>query len=253
MEIAEAVIGALQGELSSTAVNAPMVPSEVLSALSPYVSLAENLGRLAVQLVSSSGGGVGDVKVLYRAGGSANEDLDTRVLRAMVTKGLVEPVSSARVNLVNSDFIARQRGLKIREERAPSEGEGEGLLESIEIQLFSVASKFASALGSEGEIKLSGRVKGGVPHLSLVGTFSTDIVLDGSIILCRQVDQPGMIGRVGSLLGSHNVNISFMSVARSGPREHAVMAIGVDEKPPKEVLGEIEALSAVEELVFLEL
>ncbi len=135
VEIAEAVVGALKGELASTAVNAPMVPSEVLSALAPYVSLAENLGRLAVQLVSGTGG-VGEVKVTYRTGSVGGEDLDTRVLRAMVTKGLVEPISSAFVNLVNADFVARQRGLRISEERIPGEGEGESLLESIQLQVF---------------------------------------------------------------------------------------------------------------------
>ena len=77
--------------------------------------------------------------------------------------------------------------------------------------------------------------------------------LEGSVILCRQVDQPGMIGTVGNILGEENVNISFMSVGRVAPRKHAIMAIGVDDEPSKGVLHKIEQLNAVEELVFLKL
>ena len=99
VEIAEAVVGALNGELSATAVNAPMVSPEALSQLAPYVTLTEKLGRIAVQLVSSSGHqGIKDVKATYTSGRS--DDLDTRLLRAMIVKGLVEPVSDTIVNIV---------------------------------------------------------------------------------------------------------------------------------------------------------
>eukprot|EP00271_Cylindrocystis_brebissonii_P011823 TRINITY_DN29790_c0_g1_i1.p1 TRINITY_DN29790_c0_g1~~TRINITY_DN29790_c0_g1_i1.p1 ORF type:complete len:632 (+),score=98.44 TRINITY_DN29790_c0_g1_i1:122-2017(+) len=252
IEIAEAVVGALQGELAATAVNAPMVPAQVLVELAPYVSLAERLGRMAVQLVSG-GSGVKDVKVTYRSARSG-DDLDTRLLRAMITKGIIEPVSSAFINLVNADYVARQRGLRISEERQPSDSADELVpLESIQVQITRVESKFASSLGDGGDITLAGRVKDGVPYLSKIGSFSTDVSLEGSVILCRQVDQPGMIGRVGSILGNGNVNISFMSVGRTGPRKQAVMAIGVDERPSKEVLQEMGQIDAIDEWVFLDL
>jgi len=78
-----------------------------------------------------------------------------------------------------------------------------------------------------------------------------DVSLEGSLILCRQVDQPGMIGSVGSVLGEENVNVSFMSVGRIAPRKHAVMAIGVDEEPSKGTLTKIGEIQAIEEFVFL--
>jgi D-3-phosphoglycerate dehydrogenase len=250
VEIAEAVAGALAGELSATAVNAPMVPAEVITELAPYVSLAERLGRLAVQLVSG-GAGVKQVKVVYRSA-RADDDLDTRLLRAMITKGLIEPVSSAFINLVNADYVAKQRGLKISEERQPTDGAIEVPLQSISVMISGVESKFASS-ESNGAITLEGKVKDGVPYLSRVGSFSVDVSLEGSIILYRQVDQPGMIGKVGSILGEENVNISFMSVGRKSPREHAVMAIGVDEEPSRATLQKLGDIPAVEEFVFLKL
>ncbi|CAH9079834.1 unnamed protein product [Cuscuta epithymum] len=251
IEIAEAVVGALKGELAATAVNAPMVPAEVLAELKPFVILAEKLGRLAVQLVTG-GSGVKSVKVTYGSA-RAPDDLDTRVLRAMITKGLIEPISSVFVNLVNADFTAKQRGIRISEERVVLDGSPESPLEFIQVQIANVESKFASAISESGEIKVEGRVKDGVPHLTKAGSFEVDVSLEGSIILCRQVDQPGMIGKVGSILGQENVNVSFMSVGRIAPRKHAVMAIGVDEQPSKESLKRIGEISAVEEFVFLKL
>eukprot|EP00268_Persea_americana_P028746 TRINITY_DN2787_c0_g1_i2.p1 TRINITY_DN2787_c0_g1~~TRINITY_DN2787_c0_g1_i2.p1 ORF type:complete len:594 (-),score=131.10 TRINITY_DN2787_c0_g1_i2:422-2203(-) len=251
IEIVEAVIGGLKGELSSTAVNAPMVPAEVLSELAPFVVLSEMLGRLAVQLVAG-GSGVKTVKVTY-ASARAPDDLDTRLLRAMITKGLIEPISSMFVNLVNADVAAKQRGLHITEERIILGGSPESPLEFIQVQIANVESKFPSAMSETGEIKVEGRVKDGLPHLTKVGSFEVDVSLEGSLILCRQVDQPGMIGRVGSVLGEENVNVNFMSVGRTAPRQQAIMAIGVDEEPNKETLKNIGEVPAIEEFVFLKL
>ncbi|GJN26214.1 hypothetical protein PR202_gb14127 [Eleusine coracana subsp. coracana] len=251
IEIAEAVIGALKGELAASAVNAPMVPAEVLSELAPFVVLAEKLGRLAVQLVAG-GGGIKSVKVTY-ASARAPDDLDTRLLRAMITKGLIEPISSVFVNLVNADFTAKQRGVRITEERILLDGSPETPIDYIQVQIANVESKFPSAVSESGEITVEGRVKDGIPHLTKVGAFQVDVSLEGSLILCRQVDQPGMIGSVGSVLGEENVNVSFMSVGRIAPRKHAVMAIGVDEEPCKSTLTKIGEIPAIEEFVFLKL
>lgn len=226
----------------------------MLTELQPYVSLADRLGRIAVQLVSG-GAGVKDVRVTYRTGRSA-DDLDTRLLRAMITKGLIEPVSSAFINLVNADYTAKQRGLRISEVKESTdggEGESGAPLESIQIDISNVESKFASATGQPGHITVVGAVKGGVAYLTKIGSFNMDIALEGSVVLCRQQDQPGMIGSVGTIFGKSNINVSFMSVGRTGPRQQAVMAIGVDDEPAKEVLNEIASLSAISELAYIKL
>ena len=193
------------------------------------------------------------MKLVYSSA-RANDDLDTRLLRAMVIKGLIEPISSAHINLVNADYIAKQRGLKIVEERQLSEGSLEVPLDTIEVRIAHVESKFAGALSEDnGEITVEGKVKDKTPYLSKVGNFGVDISLEGSVILSRQDDQPGMIGKVGSILGGENVNISFMTVGRTGRRKKAVVAIGVDEEPNQQVLHKIQSLPAVEELVYLKL
>ncbi|RDX58265.1 D-3-phosphoglycerate dehydrogenase 2, chloroplastic, partial [Mucuna pruriens] len=251
IEIAEAVLGALKGELSATAVNAPMVAPEVLSELTPYVLLAEKLGKLAVQLVSG-GRGIKSVKVVYRSA-RGTDDLDTRLLRAMVIKGIIEPISNTIVNLVNADFVAKRKGLRISEEKIVVDSSPELPIDSIQVQISNVESKFESAVSESGQIRIEGKVKFGEPHLTCVGSFDVDVSLEGNLILCRQVDQPGMIGRVGNILGEQNVNVSFMSVGRTLRRKKAIMAIGVDEEPNKEALDNIGVVPAIEEFVFLKL
>ncbi|XP_058192305.1 D-3-phosphoglycerate dehydrogenase 3, chloroplastic-like [Rhododendron vialii] len=251
VEIAEAVVGALRGELSATAVNAPMVPAEVLSQLAPYVLLAEKLGRLAVQLVAG-GDGIKAVKVVYRSARDP-DDLDTRLLRAMIIKGIIEPISDSFVNLVNADFTAKQKGLRISEERVVVDSSPENPIDSIQVLISNTESKFASAESEHGNVSIEGRVKYGIPHLTRVGSFSVDVSLEGNLILCCQVDQPGMIGRVGNILGEQNYNVSFMSVGRTVKRTKAIMAIGVDEEPDKNTLKKIGEVPAIEEFVFLKL
>ena len=227
------------------------INTQVLSELAPFIVLAEKLSRLAVQLVAG-GSGVKSVKVTY-VSSRGPDDLDTRILRAMITKGLIEPISSVFVNLVNADFNAKQRGLRITEERVVMDGSMENPLEFIQVQIANVESKFASAISESGEIKVEGRVKNGIPHLTKIGSFGVDVSLEGSLILLRQLDQPGIIGKVGSILGEENVNVSFMNVGRTAPRKQAVMTIGVDEEPSKEALTRIGNLPAIEEFVFLKL
>lgn len=251
IEIAEAVIGALKGELSATAVNAPMVAPEVLSELAPYVQLAEKLGRLAVQLVKG-GSGIKAVKIVYKSA-RGPDDLDTRLLRAMITKGIIEPISNMYINLVNADFTAKQKGLRISEERVSIDSSPENPIDSIKVLISNVESKFESAISEKGDISIEGRVKDRIPHLTCIGSFGVDASLEGNIILCKQVDQPGMIGTVGNILGEHNVNVSFMSVGRTSRRQKAIMAIGVDEEPETEVLKKIGEVPAIEEFVFVKL
>lgn len=213
--------------------------------------LAEKLGRLAVQLVAG-GSGIKSVKVVYKTARDP-DDLDTRLLRAMVTKGIIEPISSSFINLVNADFTAKQKGLRISEERVSIDSSPENPVESIQVQISNVDSKFASAVSENEYISIEGKVKDGIPRLTCVGSFSVDVSLEGNLILCRQVDQPGMIGRVGNILGECNVNVSFMSVGRTVKRTRAIMAIGVDEEPDKDTLKKIGEVPAIEEFVFLKL
>lgn len=245
VEIAEAVVGALNGELASTAVNAPMVPAEVLAELQPFVTLASGLGKSVVQLVSS---GISQVEITYST--PRGDDLDTRLLRAMVIKGILETTTASAINLVNADLKAKTYGLVIAEKTVPSVGTT--VLTNMRISIQGESKNFPGCKDGN-EIVIEGTVKGKMPYITKIGRQDVEIGLSGPVILCRQRDQPGMIGAVGTLLAKENINISFMTVGREAPRGEAIMAIGTDELPAPEILKKIEGIQGISETAFLNL
>lgn len=102
----------------ATAVNAPMVPPEIQKELTPFIKLAEGLGKAAVQLVADSG--FTDISLCYSS--PRGDDLDTRLLRSNVIKGILEQCCESKVNMVNADLLAENRGLRISEITVKSEG-----------------------------------------------------------------------------------------------------------------------------------
>ena len=219
-----------------------MVAPEVLKELQPFVSLAEGLGRAAVQLVEDSG--FTDITITYtrwvvqcwhsvpngqdrplppthvpplppaspRRGdlravrladtppppsplpppSPRGDLLDSRLLRATVIKGILEQISTSKVNIVNADLLAKKRGLRITETVVPSDGES--VLSSIELAVGARKSKFSPSLDAQGRISVAGTVKSGVPFLTKIGTTDVDLAIEvGGWWLCA--------GRVGGLCG----------------------------------------------------
>lgn len=138
-----------------------------------------------MQLVDG-GSGIQAVKVVYKSVRDP-DDLDTRLLRAMITKGMIEPISDSIVNLVNADYTAKQKGLRLSEERIVVNSSPESPIDSIQIKIPNVHSKFASAVCENGEVSIEGKVKDGIPRLTSVGCFDVDVSLEGNLILCRYI------------------------------------------------------------------
>eukprot|EP00878_Enallax_costatus_P000452 GHUV01000543.1.p1 GENE.GHUV01000543.1~~GHUV01000543.1.p1 ORF type:complete len:584 (+),score=238.81 GHUV01000543.1:209-1960(+) len=243
-EVAEAVIDALQGKLSSTAVNAPLVSAEVLKELAPFVTLAEGLGKAAVTLVADQG--FTDINVCYSS--PRGDDLDTRLLRAMIIKGILEQITTANVNIVNADLLAKNRGLRISEVTIRTEGSD--VLSSLSVALGTSKSTFSAAVDKTGRIYVEGSVKNGTPYLEKIGGFDVELAMQGSVLLCRQRDQPGIVGNVGMALAKGSINISFMTVCRTSRNEEAIMAIGIDDEPNAETLDDIRKVKGVQELAI---
>ncbi len=224
LEVAEAVLSVLRGDLVPTVVNAPMIPPETLAELAPYVDLAERLGRMAIQLVRDTGGPA-QARIVYK--GEPGQG-DTRLLRAAVIKGMLELISEQRINWVNADLAAEQRHLHVIEERRPADGPWNDTI--------------TVCLENGSTCEVEGAIVRHRPHVVRIGDFWIDLELNGHILLCQNRDRPGMIGQVGTILGREGVNISFMQVGRDRPRGNALMAIGLDEPPPERVVAEIAAL-----------
>jgi D-3-phosphoglycerate dehydrogenase len=109
------------------------------------------------------------------------------------------------------------------------------VLSSLSVALGTGKSTFSAAVDKTGRIYVEGQVKNGTPYLTKVGGFDVELAMQGSVLLCRQRDQPGIVGNVGMALAKSNINISFMTVCRTSRNEEAIMAIGIDDEPTGQV------------------
>lgn len=219
VEIATAVRDALNGDMVATMINAPSMPPEVLKALKPRATLCQALGRLAYYLSGSRLHG--EVSVDYFIP-SASED--TRILRAGLIKGLMEPAMGLPVSIVNADTVAKNAKLKLTEvnhfSAPPSANE--------------VIVKVKDAPPVEG------RVISGKPHVTQIGRFRVDLKLEGIIMAYSQNDRPGQLGRVGTMFGAENVNISSMTLARDDNSSKALVLIGIDSRPSPDLVAKVD-------------
>lgn len=245
-DVAEQVVSVLRGGFPRAAVNAPLILPETLKVLAPYMQLLEHMGHLYTQLQP---GPLHKIE-LSCSGDIANYDL--RPLQAALIKGLLESISDAHVNMINAQLLATQWGLEIVERKSTTPSEFANLVtlrvENANGYAASFAGK-AAASSKERVDTISGTVMHGEARIVRVGRYWTEFIPAGYILFCHNPDQPGMIGRVGTILGKAGVNIRHMDVGPTvrSPRprnmQHssdvALMVISVDEAIPQWALNEI--------------
>ncbi|MDE3069705.1 MAG: phosphoglycerate dehydrogenase [Acidobacteriota bacterium] len=225
---AEQVIAALTGGVVSTAVNVPAVGAEDMEVLGPLLPLARKLGRLAMELAQAS-----SVERIEAAFLGRLAELDTRLLAISVICGALEGRTEESVNLVNAPAIAEERGIVVE---SKSVSEAEDFNELIRVGVHS---------GSE-LVEVAGTAIGPnrVAHLVEVHGQRFTVALEPYVTVFRYADLPGMIGRVGTIFGSHGVNISSAAVghAPNGRADSlAAMVVTTDAPVPDEVVAEIVA------------
>lgn len=245
-DVAEQIVSVLRGGFPRAAVNAPLILPETLKVLQPYMTLLEKMGRLYTQLQP---GPLSKIELSY-SGEIASYDL--RPLQAALIKGLLESVSEAHVNMINAQVLAKEWGLEIVEQKSTTPAE---FANQVTLRVPYTGSGYTSSLagkansGDEQIEALSGTVMHDEPRIVRVGRYWTEFAPEGYILFCRNPDQPGMIGRVGTVLGKAAVNIRYMDVGPSSrkprhlepPRnlDTALMVICVDDAIPEWALEEI--------------
>jgi len=221
VDVVEQILDVLDGRPARFAVNAPRPPAEEAGGMA-WLRLAERLGSLAAQLLDDR-----PAQLSLSYAGSVLE-LDPEPLRAAAVKGLLETFSEQRVNLVNALDLARARGLVIEERRETE------------------AARFAALLSvSVGTTKVAGTLTLGEPRIVFIDDFWVDVPVEGHLLLTKHQDKPGLVGRVGTLLGEHDVNISSMQVGRLHPRGEALMILTLDDPVPDEVRARIGAFADI--------
>ena len=216
---AEQVAAALGGQVPMHAINAPVPVGEGAEFVAQFSGLCEALGSLLYQLTDRPGD---TLKVEYRGEVAG---FDTRLLDVSAQKGLLAPMVHEPLNFVNTPILAKDRGLRLETSR---------LTESTDYTSL-VVLRLA---GEDGENVVSGTLSGPKmqPRLVEAMGFDFDVVPERNMLFIRNEDRPGMIGKVGSILGEHGINIGNMAVGRGEPGSRAAMAVTVDEPVPGDVL-----------------
>jgi D-3-phosphoglycerate dehydrogenase len=225
---AEQVVAALTGGVVSTAVNIPSVGAEDMEVLGPFLPLARRLGRLAMALAEGS-----SVERIEAAFMGRIADFDTRLLTLAVIGGALEGRTEEQVNLVNAPSMAHQRGIVVEEK---SVSEAQDFNELIRVTVVAGAEKVAVAGTGIGPSR--------VPHLVEVQGRRLTIELTPFVTVFRYADLPGMIGRVGTIFGTHGINISSAAVGHTPDGDEqrvAAMVVTTDVPVPSEVVDEIVA------------
>ncbi|MGC2696079.1 MAG: phosphoglycerate dehydrogenase, partial [Candidatus Angelobacter sp.] len=236
MQIASQVREYLKRGVIQNAVNMPSIDHQQYTLMHPYIALAEKLGAFLANIVPASGS-IQEISIRY-SGRIA--DWNTELIRNAAIQGVLNQRVAERANVVNAATIAQERGIHVHEgkEQTPAGG--------VSGDVIAVLLKTTTD---------EHRVRGGVLHgnsLRLLGVDAIDIEvpLGGNLIYMRNRDVPGVVGKVGTLLGRYKVNIGNFALGRSGETENAeaIAVVQVDSPAPEAVLQEIRQLPEIQEV-----
>jgi D-3-phosphoglycerate dehydrogenase len=226
--IAQEVIAALKGEMVPNAVNLPTLHTQELETVKTYLKLGETLGKMYYQLEKEA---VEKVEIMYRGEVAA---IETSVVTLAILKGLFEPVLKERVNYVNAHLTAKSRGVIVTESK---ESNVDNYLTLISVKVISKNKEFT----------ISGTVFGkGELRVVEINGYEFDVNPAPYMLVAENIDKPGVVGQMGTLLGVGKVNIATMQLGRKLTDQRAMMVLTVDSEVSKETL---EFLGGVEGII----
>ena len=210
VDVARQLVAFRDGALVEHAVNIPVADATTVEELRPFVALAEVLGRFCVQLDPEH---LARVRVTV-AGAIA--ETDPELLARAVLAGLLDPVMTSPVNLVNAHLVAEERGVAVEVVR---EAEASGYQSVLEVATETTG----------GRKTIAGTVFDGQPRVVRMRDLNIEFTPEGFVLVLSYEDRPGMVGRIGSILGRLNVNIASMHVGRRTKRGRAIVVLLLDE------------------------
>ncbi|WP_297889200.1 phosphoglycerate dehydrogenase [Sulfurihydrogenibium sp.] len=226
IKIAQYVIAALKGQFVEVAVNAPFTVTEGFENIKAYLELSEKLGSFLTQY---AGGHFTDINIEVR--GTIKEHIEPIV--AFFLKGYLSPVLDTPVNIINAPFIAKERGINIIKSTREA---GLNFKEFIKI----------TAKSGEKEVIVGGTAfYEKLPRIMLVDNYWIDIEPQGVILMFENKDVPGVIGKLGTILARHNINIAGFRLGRLEKGKIALGALQLDDKLNEAVLEEIHQIPEI--------
>lgn len=227
VSIAEQFVDYFEKGVARGAVNIPSVPPDALLQLQPYLGLAERMGLFQAQLIDE---GIEEVTVEYR--GEVTE-LSLVPLTVAVLKGLLTPILHNTVNAVNAPFIAKQRGIEVKEVKWSDAGDYTSLIR-LHVKAGAQMHQLAGTLYNKKDARIVE-----------TNAYGVEVVPEGYMLLIQNVDRPGVIGTVGRILGEHGINIARMQCSRAQKGSNALLILGLDAPPPLHVQDNIKRESDI--------
>ena len=224
--IAEQVANFLINGAIAGAVNVAAVSAEALESIGPYITLGEKLGSFQAQFFNQP---VSEVQIKY-SGEVAG--VDVRPITQAVLTGLLKQVS-ARVNQVNASLIAEERGLRVTESKEIGAQDFTSLVE-VKVRNESSENKVSGTLFGRGDLR--------IVH---IGSYRLEAMPEGHMLVMQNDDQPGVVGRVGTFLGDHNVNIAQLYLSRNRAGGTAMAVYQVDSALDTAILADLAQVSYV--------
>lgn len=235
IQIVQQVIDALHGEDFRNTVNMPIVDRAVFKELRPFLDMAERLGSLQAQLAE---GVITRVEVAIEG-----EVIDDHIkpITVAILKGILEPVPTGAVNYVNAPHVAMERGIRVAQTAGLHTTDYPNVI-SCRVEWDGGRHTAVATLFSHDE-----------PRIVAVDGLRVDVIPAGTILVTASHDEPGFIGKVGTMLGELGINIATWRTGRSEPGGRAVSFISVDSDVPDEAIAELAQTDLIERITKVHL
>jgi D-3-phosphoglycerate dehydrogenase len=234
IEIAQSIRAVLLEGTIRNAINMPNLDAKTLSIVGPHLLFGEKLGKFLSQVAPRR---VDTLNINYS--GKVNE-VDTTAITRAILKGFLQSAGGIEVNEVNAPAFAESLGLKVTETRLSAVGDYTDLLE-------------LSATADGKNVSVAGAFFGATPRIVSVNSRPVEARPHGVILVLENTDRPGMVGRIGTLLGEHGVNIATMSLSRNQEGGTALTVLNLDTLPDEKVLTAIRASGDIHSAQVIEL
>ncbi|MBI4375886.1 MAG: phosphoglycerate dehydrogenase [Elusimicrobia bacterium] len=235
-ELALSVITFFERGIAPNALNLPGFDPDTVKALGEFLGLAETLGRFAGQMIDS---GLREVNCAFHGEFKPSE---RRPLSVAALKGVLSTMLAQGVTYISAPALAAERGIRTSESTDPAGREGFRQLMTV------------SAITDRGALSVSGAVLApGEPRIVRLGQLAVEVRPQGKMIVLTNQDRPGMIGRVGVLLGNKGINIADMRVGRKSPKGEAVMVLTVDDEVGPPLRSELASIEGVTNVRWIKL
>lgn len=229
------VIDFLKNGVIRNALNVPSIEPELLRQIEPYLKLAGKLGKFQGQFVQ---GPVDVINVLYSGDVSS---YNSNPMTLAVVKSLLEVMLGNTLNFVNALPIARERGIKVIEGKT---GTPEDYTNLITVEVGSAGSK-KSVAGTVLSKEMQRIVR--------IDDYDVDVVPSEYILICTHDDRPGMVGKIGTVLGGEKINIAGLQLSRKKKGDANLTVLNVDISPSEKVVGKLKKIEGIRDVRFVEL